>query len=176
MFSTAGPTSCGGQKTHQTFPHSSRKAIGSSLSESTRSPGPLSSLQVGLTQSLNSCADTAILLTQTLSQPEMWREAPGAPCGVAMGRSCLCTGGTATETCRLAATTTLVRASTCSSLTTPTPCYATRLSTSTSTTLAEGRGDGHAGVCWLEWAASWCLLLLIGKSSRLSVRPLTWYA
>lgn len=93
---------------------------------------------------------SAILLMQTLSQLEMWREAPGAPCGVATGRSCLCTGGTATETCRLAATTTLGRASTCSSLTTPTPCFATRLSTSTSTTLAEGRGDQAGGVCWLS--------------------------
>ena len=54
-----------------------------------------------------------------------------------MGRSCLCTGGTATETCRQAATTTPVKASTCSSLTTPTPCCATRLSISTSTTPAE---------------------------------------
>lgn len=88
---------------------------------------------------------SAILLMQNPFQLEMWREAPGAPCGVAMGRSCLCTGGTATETCRLAAMTTLVRASTCSSLTTPTPCCATRLSTSTSTTPAEGLlGRGQA--------------------------------
>uniref|UniRef100_A0A9L0R8K5 Transmembrane p24 trafficking protein family member 8 n=1 Tax=Equus caballus TaxID=9796 RepID=A0A9L0R8K5_HORSE len=102
---------------------------------------------------------------RTLSQLEMWREAPGAPCEVAMGKSCLCTGGTATETCRLAATTTPVRASTCSSLTTPTPCCATRLSTSTSTTRAEGwLGREAGGRCGLEQAASWGLLFWIGES------------
>lgn len=77
----------------------------------------------------------------------MWREAPGAPCGAATGRSCPCTGGTATGTCRPAATTTPARASTCSSSTTPTPCSATRLSTSTSTTLAEGPLAQEAGGC-----------------------------
>lgn len=128
-------------------------------------PGPSFHPQVGVFGLWTHIQTLCLLLMQTLSQLETWSEAPGAPCGAAMGRSCPCTGGTATETCRPAATTTLARASTCSSSTTPTPSCATRLSTSTSTTPAEGPlGQGAGGVCCLEQAASWGLLFWIGKS------------
>lgn len=113
---------------------------------------PLSHPQAGCIQSINSYLNSAFLLLQNLSLWEMWREAPGVLYGAAMGRSCLCTGGTATEMCKLAAMTTLGRASTCSSLITHIPCCATRLSTSTSTTLAEGCWARAGFVSWLVQA------------------------
>lgn len=129
----------------------------------------LSHLQAACIQATNAYLNSALLLLQNPSLSEMWREAPGVHYGVAMGKSCLCTGGTATGMCRLAAMTTLERASTCSSLTTRTPCCVTRLCTSTSTTLAEGCWAGAGCVCWLKQAASWCLLS-VSKGLKFCVR------
>lgn len=129
---------------------------------------PLSHLHAGCIPSINSYLNSVLLLLQNPSRWEMWREAPGVLYGAAMGRSCLCTGGTATEMCKLAAMITLGRASTCSSLITPTPCSATRLSTSISTILAEGCWARAGCVCWLKQAASWCLLC-VSKSLKFCV-------